>query len=499
MKQILCIKIILLASLAAYCQGPNTWIHIAGYPGRGLIGDVSFSIGGKGYVGTGTTNFSEDFKDIWAYDTTTGAWTQMADFGGSPRTGAVGFSIDDKGYIGTGSSGPTAFKDFWEYDPIANIWVQKADFGGGNREFAAGFGIGGKGYIGTGDTGDPNFYPTKDFWEYDPANDTWTRKDDFGGIVRSATFGLAIGNKGYFLGGLVNGGYDNDFWEYDPATDTWAQKTDYGGGNPYGPAGFSLGNKGYVAAGYELWEYDPSTDVWTQKADVGDIYRENGVGFSIGNNGYIGIGIDPNYGPVNDFLKYWPSIECDPPANLKVPEVTSRGAVLRWTLPAAPADEFDISYRIFNDANGLTRHGPGTSSHIILTGLEPGTKYQWRIRSNCGPDTTNWVRGPDFKTLPAAVLASGVTAITMDDQVQVLPNPSSGNFVLQMQLPEKASSTIFIIYNSAGIKVWQQNAGLLSGFVSRKFSLQDQLQKGVYLLVVERDDKRLMQRLEVMK
>jgi len=78
-------------------------------------------------------------------------WTQKADFGGTARGGAVGFTIGTKGYIGTGyyNVGSKVYcKDFWEYDPTANAWTQKADFGGTARCTAAGFSIGSKGYIG---------------------------------------------------------------------------------------------------------------------------------------------------------------------------------------------------------------------------------------------------------------------------------------------------------------------------------------------------------------
>ena len=40
--------------------------------------------------------------------------------------------------------------DFWEYDPATNTWTQKADFGGTARQYATGLSIGSKGYIGTG-------------------------------------------------------------------------------------------------------------------------------------------------------------------------------------------------------------------------------------------------------------------------------------------------------------------------------------------------------------
>ena len=84
-------------------------------------------------------------------ETPPGIWTQKINSGGTGRERAVGFSIGSRGYIGTGYDGSyTLTKDFWEYDPALNTWTQKADFGGTAREFAVGFSIGSKGYIGTG-------------------------------------------------------------------------------------------------------------------------------------------------------------------------------------------------------------------------------------------------------------------------------------------------------------------------------------------------------------
>ena len=57
-------------------------------------------------------------------------WKKKADFGGLGRWAAVGFSIGSKGYIGTGVNGTSTFlSDFWEYDPATNAWTQKADYG----------------------------------------------------------------------------------------------------------------------------------------------------------------------------------------------------------------------------------------------------------------------------------------------------------------------------------------------------------------------------------
>lgn len=106
-------------------------------------------------------------------------WVQKADFVGITRLGAAGFSIGNKGYVGTGTPfNGQWLKDFWEYDPATNVWTQKADFAGISREGAVGFSIGSKGYLGTGENGDEWPFTFTDFWEYDPASNTWTRKAD---------------------------------------------------------------------------------------------------------------------------------------------------------------------------------------------------------------------------------------------------------------------------------------------------------------------------------
>ncbi|MBW8049914.1 MAG: galactose oxidase [Cytophagales bacterium] len=276
---------------------------------------VGFSIGSKGYIGTGQYFISGtlvNYKDFWEYDPGANLWTQKADFGGSARYAAVGFSIGSKGYIGTGSGND---KDFWEYDTTSNTWTKKADFGGTARYYAVGFSIGSIGYIGTGWN---NSY-LKDFWEYDPNTDTWTKKADFGGIARAKAVGFSIGSKGY-----VGTGYDGnnplkDFWEYDPGTDLWTKKDDFESTARLGAVGFSIGSKGYIGTGGEIggaskkdfWEYDPAADIiggtpWTKKTNFGGTARSSPVGFSIGSKGYIGTGSRSDGTFIKDFWEYTP-------------------------------------------------------------------------------------------------------------------------------------------------------------------------------------------------
>ncbi len=70
--------------------------------------------------------------------------------------------------------------------------------------------IGDKGYIGTGENGTTSF---KDFWENDPATDTWTQKADFPGTVRGVLCVSQLALKDLCGLGWSEGYIKNDFWE----------------------------------------------------------------------------------------------------------------------------------------------------------------------------------------------------------------------------------------------------------------------------------------------
>jgi len=229
-------------------------------------------------------------------------WVQKANFGGTARYAAVGFSIGTKGYIGTGTDGNYGTNGFWEWDQASNIWTQKADFqgimSGEKRIWAVGFSIGTKGYIGTGNRLQGILgWQMSDFWEWDQATNIWIQKADIGGGGIRGNVGFSIGTKGY-IG-------SNYFWEWNQASNIWTQKANVGGTARDFAVGFSIGSKGYIGMGngtQDFWEWDQASNIWTQKANFGGTARSNAVGFSIGNKGYIGTGDDGYY--ENDFWQY---------------------------------------------------------------------------------------------------------------------------------------------------------------------------------------------------
>ena len=289
------------ASESDFIISKDEWAQKADFGGVIRSHAVSFVIGEKAYVGGGFGSTSE-LNDFWEYDPEENTWTRLADFEGQARASAVSFAINGKGYIGTGiiNQGGILQKDFWEYDPNEDDWERKADFAGPARHRAVSFSIGGKGYVGTGEGSFGNDGRLKDFWEYDPEEDTWVRKADFAGDARYMASGLAIDGKGYIGLGTIDQdatSYFKDFWEYDPSANTWSRKADFEGVARTGAISFTIGKNGYVGTGRaatttlgaqsDLWLYSPASNTWTRRADYNTTGRYNATGFSIGNTGYL--------------------------------------------------------------------------------------------------------------------------------------------------------------------------------------------------------------------
>ena len=361
----------------------GTWKQLSELTGSSRDGAVGFSIGNRGYIGTGYDGAWR--SDFWEYNPDNDTWRQRAVFGGGGRRGAVGFSIGNRGYVGTGYNRSWR-KDFWEYNPSTNTWTQKAEFPGQARESAVGFSIGTRGYIGTGWEGQN----LEDFWEYNPGNNSWTRKADFGGTARSAAVGFSIGDRGY-IGTGYDGEWKRDFWEYNPSSNVWTRKADFEGTARLGAVGFSIEEKGYIGTGLDIdwagkkrdmWEYNPSFNSWSQKSNFGGVTRLGAVGFSIGTKGYIGtgwIGLTER-----DFWEFDSSVESPKVENLIVvsPGDKNYGVVIEGHsstqifIVENPHDT-EVSGTIFLTGNSAEQYkiadgdesftlGPGESSEITV-------------------------------------------------------------------------------------------------------------------------------------
>lgn len=365
----------------------ETWTHLQtpGVTITGRSGAVTFTIGNKAYVGTGIAN-GVYLKDLWEYDAVSDIWSQKADFGGIARASAVGFSIGNKGYLGTGFNQAGAYVgegDFWQYDPSLNVWTQKA--GVSFRSDAVGFSINGKGYIATGYD---NPFIRADCSEYDPVTNKWSGKAP-SPVPRLAGTCFTIGNKAYIGGGykILFGSVTEpikDFWEFDPANNTWTQVADFGGSaviRNWNPS-FSLNGKGYISvsgsSSKETWQYDPATNTWNKKApfpgNLSSIFA-----FTMGDKAYVSCPASTGSG-----IDMW-TYQISHPANLKALYTGRNYVHLNWDSSASNSGA--TLYDIYVD--GVKKYTTSGSA-ITADNLLPNTAYTFTVtgRDSSGNTST---------------------------------------------------------------------------------------------------------------
>jgi hypothetical protein len=121
-----------------------------------------------------------------------GMWTSQQDLTFTGREGAASFSLNGKGYVVSGNGQSGLLKDVWQFDPLNNTWSKKADFPGAGRRNATVMILNNTAYVGLGDNANSGYY--KDWYEYNPDSDSWIKRADFPGNTSTGSF--AIGNLG---------------------------------------------------------------------------------------------------------------------------------------------------------------------------------------------------------------------------------------------------------------------------------------------------------------
>jgi len=288
--------------------GPTEWTRSIVFKNDPRNGAVSFTIGDTAYVVGGVVRNVGVVSDGAKFDGST--WTSIADFPAAApaRQLAAAFALNGKGYIGTGYDGTDVLNDFYEYDPAADTWTRVADFPGEARRGATAFTLGDYAYVGLGSKKtDAHF---SDFYRYDPSTDSWTEVPVPFKYKKAFAFSFVIGNKAYVGGGFANSAeLPEDFYAFDGTT--WTPLNDLRRNTDgynydvrrYYASAFVIGDNGYVVSGRSgtaitntVWKYEPSSDTWVDKhQNLPSDAREKAVAFSIGGKGYITTGLNGSF------------------------------------------------------------------------------------------------------------------------------------------------------------------------------------------------------------
>lgn len=285
MKNLITTILCLLMSLSGFCD-KFVWNSKSPYPSFARHRCAAFSIGNKGYMGTGHINsgtISMAYTDWWEFDPSSNSWTQKADYP-QPRFACAGFTIGNKGYLGGGNEQNFGNRDeFYEFNPITNVWTPKATLpianGGG-----FGFAINGVGYMALSGS----------LYSYNITTDTWAFVP-CGVPFQNYSSGFVINNKVYVLPT-----YSQTLYVFDPATGITTTKANFIGEARYAACSFAVRGQGYIGLGYgtstgnvvkDFYFYDPILDVWDTIPKTFPGVRRNYVpSFVIGDNAYFGTG-----------------------------------------------------------------------------------------------------------------------------------------------------------------------------------------------------------------
>ena len=221
------------------------------------------------------------------------------------------FSFDDMGYIVGGNSDSGVRDDFYQYNPATDSWTELTPFPGGARGFAIGDIWNGKAYFGFGNDGTSRL---NDLWVFDPSNMSWTELASCPCAERAHPAMIAHNGKVFVGLGSSSSGNMNDWWEYDIALNTWSQKDDLPSLSRHHPYQFGIDDYVYTGFGHgnaifnDWFRYDIAGETWTQVATLPAEGRVAGTQFSYNGLGYVLSGDGDNHNSMNtgEFWAYDP-------------------------------------------------------------------------------------------------------------------------------------------------------------------------------------------------
>lgn len=207
-------------------------------------------------------------------------WIQKSSLGGAGRHRATGCATSHRGYMGLGHVNGTgqdiSFKDWWEYDPASDTWTQRADFPVSTHG-AVSFVVDNCPVVGGGSALSTQFY------KFDPTQNNWTPIANCILPNPGDSQGFAVNNRGFVY-------QANQLAKYNPNTDSWSLCANAPMSFGQWTCSFVIEGSAFIKGGTQLWEYKPLHDQWLQRASFPGVSTGGSSGFAIQQRGYVTTG-----------------------------------------------------------------------------------------------------------------------------------------------------------------------------------------------------------------
>jgi hypothetical protein len=181
---------------------------------------------------------------------------------------------------------------------------------------------------------------------------------------------------------------------------------------------------------------------------------------------------------------------CQNGNNLTTTNITSNSAQLNWTAIANP-QQWQLEYKsISPGSQWIDVLLTGNIRTVKITALKAKQSYNWHIRAKCNGTWTNYSNAVSFVTLANGMTVSASSAIALDNSLKLYPNPSNGQFIIELNLVDKINAGAEIqLIDLNGKTVQTENSEVNNGRLQMTMNVSSALARGIYLVRITAGDR----------
>lgn len=187
---------------------------------------------------------------------------------------------------------------------------------------------------------------------------------------------------------------------------------------------------------------------------------------------------------------------CSQPENIIMMNVSDTFAIVGWSA-AENAAKYRIRYKKIDETTWINTYQNSTQPlQRKINGLSKNTSYEVQVLTDCGySDYSAFSSSLIFTTTGDNQKIEGTTNGELSSgNLTIFPNPNSGIFQFTLNVATDENYHLEIL-NIAGAKIWEEELIPVSGVISNRVSLEQNLPKGIYFLKVDRENEEYSARI----